>query len=115
LTKLALGKSKLFSDLPNIVDFAKSPFDKQVLNILIAPQYWGRPFALPPGVPQDRVDAIRTAFTEMTKDAGFLADAKKLDLDLAPITGQRMDEVLSQIYETPPAVIETTRQAIAGN
>jgi tripartite-type tricarboxylate transporter receptor subunit TctC len=115
LAALALEKSELFPDLPTILDFAKSPADRQVISLLIASQFWGRPFALPPNVPPDRVAALRNAFDEMTKDPDFLADAKKLDLDLAPIAGQRIDEVLAQSYRSPPDIIDRARRAIGAD
>ena len=82
---------------------------------MLAGGLWGRPFALPPDVPADRVAAFRKAFIDMTKDAEFLAEVKKLDFDLDVIDGKQIDEVLGHAYASPPEVIQGAREAIAGN
>jgi tripartite-type tricarboxylate transporter receptor subunit TctC len=115
LAALTLKKSNELPDLPLVQDFAQTPTDRQVLELLLAGGLWGRPFALPPDVPADRVAAFRKAFIEMTKDGEFLAEVKKLDFDLDVIDGKQIDEVLSHAYASSPEVVEAARQAIAGN
>ena len=95
-------------------DFVQDATDRQVLELILAGGLWGRPFALPPDVPKDRVAALRKAFGEMMNDAEFIAEAQKLDLDLDMMDGQQIDEVLQKAYASPPNVIEVARQAIGG-
>ncbi len=73
LAQLAMTKSPEFPNLPLILDYARTPQDKQVMELILAAQHWGRPFVMPPDVPQDRVAAVRKAFIDMTKDEQFLA------------------------------------------
>jgi tripartite-type tricarboxylate transporter receptor subunit TctC len=115
LVALTLKKSRELPDLPLITDFARDPADRQVLELILFGGLWGRPFALPPDVPKDRVAALRKAFIEMTNDAEFLAEAQKLDLDLDVMPGQQIEEVLAKAYSSPPEVIEAARRAIGGN
>jgi tripartite-type tricarboxylate transporter receptor subunit TctC len=115
LVALTLKKSRELPDLPLITDFARDPADRQVLELILFGGLWGRPFALPPDVPKDRVAALRKAFVEMTNDAEFLAEAQKLDLDLDVMTGEQIEEVLAKAYASPPEVIEAARRAIGGN
>jgi tripartite-type tricarboxylate transporter receptor subunit TctC len=115
LAALTLKKSNELPDLPLVTDFAQTVTDRQVLELLLAGGLWGRPFALPPDVPADRVAAFRKAFIDMTKDAEFLAEVKKLDFDLDVIDGKQIDDILTGAYASPPEVIEAARQAIAGN
>lgn len=72
---------------------------KKVFNILTVGVQVGYPFGLPPEVPAERVDALRTAFLEMSKDADFLAEAKKLKVTVDPMPGQDIlplyDDILS--------------------
>ena len=70
---------------------------------------------MPPGVPKDRVAALRKAFIYMTNDGEFLAEAKKLDLDLDVMDGPQIDEALGRAYATPPEIVQSARAAIAGN
>jgi tripartite-type tricarboxylate transporter receptor subunit TctC len=113
LAQLAMTKSPEFPDLPLILDFARTPQDKQVMELILAAQHWGRPFVLPPDVPLDRVAAMRKAFIDMTKDEQFLAESKKLRMDLDIVTGAEIDELLKRVYATPPEIVEIARKAIS--
>jgi len=115
LVALALKKSRELLDLPLITDFVQGATDRQVLELILAGGLWGRPFALPPDVPTDRVAALRKAFVDMTNDPEFLAEVKKLDFDLDVLDGKQIDDILSRAYASPPDVIEAARQVIAGN
>jgi tripartite-type tricarboxylate transporter receptor subunit TctC len=98
-----------------ITDFAENPKDRQILELILYGGLWGRPFALPPDVPADRVAALRKAFIEMTKDQEFLMEAKKLDLDLDVMDGAQIDTILAKAYASPPELVEATRRAIGGS
>jgi tripartite-type tricarboxylate transporter receptor subunit TctC len=114
LVALTLKTSRELPELPLITDFAKDPVDRQILELILYGGLWGRPFALPPDVPSDRVAALRKAFIAMTTDQEFLAEARKLDLDLDVMDGGQIDAVLAKAYGAPPAIIEATRAAIGG-
>ena len=61
---------------------------------------------MPPGVPADRLQALRAAFDATMKDTGFLADAKKQDLEVRPILGADADALIREVYATPPAIVK---------
>ncbi len=113
LAQLAMTKSPEFPNLPLILDYARTPQDKQVMELILAAQHWGRPFVMPPDVPQDRVAAVRKAFIDMTKDEQFLTEAKKLRMDLDIVTGAEIDDLLKRVYATPPEIVEIARKAIS--
>lgn len=115
LAQLSLAKSPDFPDVPLILDYARSPQEKQAMELILAAQQWGRPFVMPPDVPQDRVAAMRKAFIEMTKDEQFLAETKKLRMDLDIMTGAEIDTLLRRVYATPADVVEVARKAISDN
>ena len=114
IVALTLKKSSDLPDLPLVTNFAKSDTDRQVLELILYGGLWGRPFATAPDVPQDRVVALRKAFIEMTKDREFLAEAKKLDLDLDIMPGAQIDEILAKAYGSSPEILAATRAAIGG-
>ena len=101
LVALALKPSRELPDLPLITEFVHDATDRQVMELILYGGLWGRPFALPPDVPKDRVAALRKAFADMINDAAFIAEAKKLDLDLDPIDGPQIDEILRKAYASP--------------
>lgn len=73
----------------------------------------GRPFFLPPGVPADRVAALRKAFDETMKDPAYLAEAGKLKIDVDPLTGEQLAALVEQVSHTPDDVVARVRQALA--
>ena len=115
LVALALQKSRVLPDLPLITDFAHNATERQVMELLLVSSLWGRPLAAPPGVPPDRLAMLRQGWAEMTRDAEFLAEAQRLDIDIDIMDGDQIQAVLDRSYASPPEVIETAREAIAGN
>jgi tripartite-type tricarboxylate transporter receptor subunit TctC len=65
-----------------------------------------RPYVMPPGVPADRLQALRMAFDATMKDTGFLTDAKRQDLEVRPISGADADTLIREVYATPPATVK---------
>ncbi len=115
LVQLGMTKHPDFPNLPLVLDFARTPQDKQVMELILASQHWGRPFVMPPDVPKDRVAAMRKAFIDVTKDEQFLTETKKLGLDLDIVTGAEIDDLLKRVYATPAEIIELARKSIAGD
>ncbi|MDB5507564.1 MAG: tripartite tricarboxylate transporter family receptor [Hyphomicrobiales bacterium] len=113
LVALSVKKSQVFPELPLIMDFARNEEDRQVMELILASQVWGRPFVMPPGVPQDRLAAVKGAFDKMVRDPEFLEEAGKLRMDLEILSSEEMKELLDRVYATPPEVVERARQAIA--
>ena len=73
---------------------------------------FGRPYILPPGVPADRVAALRKAFMDALRDPDLRAEGEKLGLDLDPISGEALQEIAEKIYATPPDIVERAKQAV---
>jgi hypothetical protein len=97
---------------PFILDLLKSADDKQVVRTAIAQLAMARPFTAPPGIPADRLAALRAAFDATVKDPAFLADAKKQQLDITPYGGAQIDALMKDIYATPPELVARVRQAM---
>jgi tripartite-type tricarboxylate transporter receptor subunit TctC len=103
------------ADLPNVpvaLERAASDEQRQVLRLLIAGQYVGRPFFTSPDIPADRKAALRAAFDATMKDPQFLADAAKLDLEISPVGGATIDAFLADLYRTPKDVVTKAVAAI---
>jgi tripartite-type tricarboxylate transporter receptor subunit TctC len=101
-------------DLPNVplaLEFAKNEEDRQLIELNDARLIMGRPFMAPPDVPDDRVKALRAAFSAMVKDANFVADAKKQNLELTPVDGDDVQALLERVSKTPKAIIERMNDA----
>ena len=92
--------------MPLIIDLAKTDEQKQILRLIFARQVMGRPFLAPPGVPPDRVEALRKAFMDTMKDKDFLADAEKAQLEITPVSGRGGPEAGRRRLPTPPEIAE---------
>src|SRR5262249_4480147 len=103
---LARPKHPDLPDVPLIVDLAKTDEDRQVLKLIFARQVMGRPFLAPPGLPADRVEALRKAFMDTMQDKDFLADAEKPQLEINPVAGDALEKLVKEVYATPPAVAQ---------
>jgi tripartite-type tricarboxylate transporter receptor subunit TctC len=110
---LQYGPEKLveLADVPFAPDLVTSDEDKLTMQAAFAPLALGRPFLIPPGVPAERVTALRAAFAATMADAEFLAEGERMGLGLnAPRTGVQIQEVMGRAYQSPPGVIERLRQ-----
>jgi len=93
-------------NVPFILDLAKTDEQKQALNFVYSGQGIGRPFVAPPGLPADRVKALRDAFDATMKDPEFIADTKKQKLDVEPVNGDKIGAILKSLYATPKPIVE---------
>jgi hypothetical protein len=112
LAQWALRKHPDLPDVPLALDLAKTDAERQALLLLLARLEYGRPFFLPPGVPPDRVNALRRAFDATMKDKEFLADAEKLKLDVDPLTGEQVTALVEQVAHTAPETAARVRAAL---
>ena len=114
LAQFALRKHPDIPQVTSILDLAQKLEDKQLVDVMLAPLEMGRPFFAPPGVPADRLAALRHAFDATTKDEDFLADVKKQKMELSLLNGEDVAALVKRIYATPPAVVDVAKQIAAG-
>ena len=98
--------------VPTIWSFVKDPDKKEILNLILSQQVFGRPFAVPPGVPVERLAILRKAFDATMKDEALLADAKKLGIDISPASGSRLQEMITKLYATDERIVKGARAAV---
>ena len=95
------------SDVPSADEFMQSADDRTLFAAAIAPLAFGRPFVLPPDVPSERVQAIRSAFMAMTNDTEFRVESAKLGLQVDnPRSGEMLQQEVMKLYATPKHLIE---------
>ena len=111
LIQMSTGKHEDLPEVPLIMDLAKSQEDKDALELIYARQEFGRPFLAPPSVPADRAEALQTAFMATMKDPAFLEDAKKQDLEVNPVSGKRVAELIAKIYSAPKEIVQRAKEA----
>ena len=98
--------------VPLTISFAKTDEQRQILELVYGQLVFGRPFILPPGVPAERVTALRRAFDATMKDPKLVAEAEKAQLDVIAVTGEDVQALVTKLFATPPAIVESAKQAL---
>ena len=106
LVQLGLSKNPELPDVPMILDLVKEDTAKQIMTVMASNWEAARPIGGPPGIPQDRFEALRKAFMDTMKDTQFLAETSKLNIEVDPLDGPAVEKVLDRLYDTPQPVID---------
>jgi len=106
-----LHKEGDIPNVPGVMDLAKTPEQTQIVRLLLASQEMARPFAAPPGIPDDRRRALVAAFDKTMKDPDFLADAEKMKADVDPVSADALESLLADVYKTPKDVVAKAAKA----
>ena len=113
LVQIGLTKDKELPEVPLLMDLATTPDDRTALKLLSAPTAIGRPIFTTPGVPQERVAALRAAFNATMKDPAFLATAAKANMDLNPVSGEELQRIVAELFATPPSAVQRLKEILA--
>jgi hypothetical protein len=104
-------KEAALGDVPYGPDLVKNEEDRQLFEAAYAPLAAGRPFVAPPDVPKDRLAALRKAMLDTFKDPEFLAEAKRLQLDVEkPRSGEQIQEQIARVYQMPKSISDRLRR-----
>jgi tripartite-type tricarboxylate transporter receptor subunit TctC len=96
-------------DVPSIFDYAKTDEQRQLMQFVFSSTEFGRPYAFPPEVPQERVDIMRKAIADAAHDPDLLAEAANIKMDMTYTPPDRLAQLVSDLYKTPPSIIETVK------
>jgi tripartite-type tricarboxylate transporter receptor subunit TctC len=112
IAQWSLNRHPELTDVPMILDLAKSEADRQALRLALARLEFGRPFFLPPNVPPERVEALRRAFDATMRDPAFLTETEKLKIEVEPLTGEQVATLVAEAYATPADTVARVREAM---
>ena len=98
--------------VPLAIDFAKTPEDRQVMELVYGQLVFGRPYILPPGTPTDRVNVLRAAFMATAKDKAFLDDAAKARLEVDPVSGEEVQALVTKMFSAPENIVARAKDAM---
>jgi tripartite-type tricarboxylate transporter receptor subunit TctC len=110
VVQMAFDRLPELPDVPSALDLGSDAAARQVLELILSRQEMGRPLAAPPGVPADRVAALRTAFDATMRDPEFFAEAQRFRLELDPLSAEEIGRILARTYG---ASAEVVRRAAA--
>jgi tripartite-type tricarboxylate transporter receptor subunit TctC len=109
LVQYAVKRIADLPDVPTLVELGKTQEDRQMLGLYVSSEEVGRAFTAPPGIPADRVAALRAAFMATLRDPEALAEATKARADVNPMSGADLQAFIRQATDVSPAVIERLR------
>ncbi|MGE0650325.1 MAG: Bug family tripartite tricarboxylate transporter substrate binding protein [Alphaproteobacteria bacterium] len=85
-------------NVPLLTDLIKDDGDRKIARAYLTLAVLGRPTVMGPNVPKDRVESVRAAYKAMVADPAFLADAKKQRIDIKPITGEKIQDMVAEMW-----------------
>jgi tripartite-type tricarboxylate transporter receptor subunit TctC len=110
--QVAINRNAQFPDVPAVVELATDERTKNILRLALAAEDMDRPILAPPGVPPERLAALRAAFHAAMNDPGFIADAKRQRLEIDEVAGEKVDEIIAATFALPPDVVKAANEAM---
>jgi len=111
LSVLALERSPELPDVPVQVELGRTELDRAALRFLTAGNAMGRSIFAPPGLPADRLAALRNAYLEMMQDPDFLADVKKRRIDIGALPGEQLQKLVEETLAVSPQALARVHEA----
>jgi len=112
LAQWGLNKLPEIGDVPSVFDYVTAAADRAAVKLVVARLEYGRPYFVPPGVPAERIAALRRAFDATVKDPAFLAEAATEKIDIDPLSGEAVQKLIEEVSQTPDDVVQRVRQAL---
>ncbi|HWH76486.1 MAG TPA: hypothetical protein VNT76_03905, partial [Candidatus Binatus sp.] len=110
------SNGKTHPDLPKVpltISFAKTPESRQLIEAGVhQPSLITYGYSLPPNTPKERMQILRKGFLQTMKDADFLSDAGKANLEIAPASGEEIEQLIQNLFKTPPAVVAKLKEVL---
>jgi tripartite-type tricarboxylate transporter receptor subunit TctC len=106
--QLSLSRNPDLPDVPLVGDFAKVPQQERQVRLVFSRQTTGRPIAAAAEVPPERVAALRRAFDETMQDAAFREFTGTAKIDINPVAGTMVQELVNSLLATPRDIVDET-------
>jgi tripartite-type tricarboxylate transporter receptor subunit TctC len=112
VVQMGAKKMDTFGDIPSVFDYAKTDEQRQIMEAHFGTLLLARPIMGPPGIPEDRLGALRTAFFAMMKDPDFLAEALKAGIEIDPVTPEEVQRLLATYARYPKDILQKAAKAL---
>lgn len=98
--------------VPEVWKFVKDDETRQIIELIVAQQIFGRPYVAPPDTAPEQVKTLRAAFMATMQDKQFLEEAEKARIDITPSSGERVQDVVQKLYAAPKNIVDRAKDAI---
>jgi tripartite-type tricarboxylate transporter receptor subunit TctC len=112
LASLSMERWPELPDTPSIMEIAQTDEQKSILKVAILSADLGRPFMAPPGVPADRVEALRAAFIKTIQDPEYVAEVTKRKETPTLVDGKRAEAIIKELFSTPPDLLKQAKAIV---
>jgi len=112
LVQFSTSRHADLPDVPLVTELAKNAEDRALLELVFARQVMGRPFLAPGGMSKDVNDALRNGFDASMKDPQLLADAVKVKLEVNPVSGAEVQELVRRMFSAPASVVARAKELV---
>jgi tripartite-type tricarboxylate transporter receptor subunit TctC len=112
MVQVGLRKEPDLPTVPLLTEFARDDRERQILQFYSSLVASGRALATGPDVPADRVAALRRAFDAALADPALLAEAEKQGLELSPLAGDKVQDVVTTMVRTRPELLQIDRKLL---
>ena len=113
--QMTLDRNPDLPNVPTVLEEATTPKEQQIVKLIVSRQLVARPFAAPPGLPPARKAALIKAFAETMSDPDYIADAHRMKVEVSPVSAERVQSLVEDLYKTPPAIVAEAKAVIAGS
>ena len=98
--------------VPSVFKYVANEDDRKAVELIISQQVFQRSYIAPPGLPAEQLEALRSAFDATMRDREFLNDAETMRIDISPLPGAKVQELVQKIYAAPKDIVARARQAL---
>jgi tripartite-type tricarboxylate transporter receptor subunit TctC len=110
--QIGMTRHPSFPTVPALGEYAKDQHTRQVLQLVLSPMDMFAPIVAPPGVPPERVAALRAAYRAAMNDPKFVAYARRVKIDITEVSHDRIAGLLKAAYAMPPTAVTAAREAM---
>jgi hypothetical protein len=98
--------------VPPIWNYLKDEAARKIVELVVSQQVFMRSYIAPPGTPADEIEILRSAFDQTVKDKDFLDDAERMNIEIDPLSGAEVQDLVAKIYATPKEIVDQAKRSI---
>lgn len=114
LLQFALTRHPEMANVPTAIEAAETDEQRAIFRAVLNATEIGKPFFTTPGVPPERVEALRRAFDKMTADAEFIAEFERARVELSPMSGEKLQKLVEDLVAISPDLVEKVKANYGG-